>query len=331
MEFINYQASMFDECMALFDSNLAPYFIDSEKAAYQNYLNKLSEQDHYFVVKDNKQFVAAGGFSLCTDQTVRFTWGMVKRERHGSGIGTFLTDQRLKSIKSLYPNSVINLDTSQLTVEFYKHRGFHVVSETKNGYDEGMHKIEMTYRPRSLVFITTEPMVGTSLIIRPIEDPDFEALFMVASDKEIWSQHPAWDRFKKAVFQEFFDSAVQSGLAYVVIDKSNGTIIGSSRYNMPDFESNSVEIGWTFLARKYWGGTANAEMKSLMLGHAYNSFQRVHFCIGANNHRSMKAVLKLGAKQLQQCLDPNRSDSLFFELTEKDYLSKLAKSSITGA
>ena len=42
-----------------------------------------------------------------------------------------------------------------------------------------------------------------------------------------------------------------------MIDVATQEIIGSSRYHGYDAGRSEVEIGWTFLARKYWGGRYN--------------------------------------------------------------------------
>ena len=52
---------------------------------------------------------------------------------------------------------------------------------------------------------------------------------------------------------------------------------------------------WTFLARKYWGGRYNAEMKRLLLNHAFTFVQNVVFYVGEKNIRSQKAMEKIGA------------------------------------
>ncbi len=56
-----------------------------------------------------------------------------------------------------------------------------------------------------------------------------------------------------------------------------------------------MEIGWTFLARKYWGGLYNRELKDLMLAHAFRFVETVVFYVGENNIRSQKATEKIGA------------------------------------
>jgi len=55
-----------------------------------------------------------------------------------------------------------------------------------------------------------------------------------------------------------------------------------------------VEIGWTFLARAYWGGEYNGELKRLVLNHAFRFVERVVFIIGVTNFRSQKAIEKIG-------------------------------------
>ncbi|MGB5249420.1 MAG: GNAT family N-acetyltransferase, partial [Gammaproteobacteria bacterium] len=55
-----------------------------------------------------------------------------------------------------------------------------------------------------------------------------------------------------------------------------------------------VEIGWTFLSRDYWGGSYNAEIKQLMLEHAFSFVDTVVFWVGETNFRSRRAVEKIG-------------------------------------
>ena len=42
---------------------------------------------------------------------------------------------------------------------------------------------------------------------------------------------------------------MESGGAFLVIDRSDGRVIGSSRYAEHDEAGSEIEIGWTFLAR----------------------------------------------------------------------------------
>ena len=136
---------------------------------------------------------------------------------------------------------------------------------------------------------------GAGIRLRPLTPEDWEALFAVASDPLIWEVHPAHDRWKEDVFRAFFDDALAKGGALVVVDTHSDTIIGSSRFQGFDpADGGSVEIGWTFLARKHWGGAVNREMKRLMLAHALASVAECRFEVGAENGRSRRAMEKIG-------------------------------------
>jgi RimJ/RimL family protein N-acetyltransferase len=136
---------------------------------------------------------------------------------------------------------------------------------------------------------------GELIELRPLAPGNWDELFAVASDPLIWEQHPESDRYKEDVFKIFFESALESGGAFVVVDTNTQQIIGSTRFHGYDPEKSEIEIGWTFLARKYWGGRHNAEMKQLMLAHAFRFVENVVFFVGENNIRSQKATEKIGA------------------------------------
>ena len=136
---------------------------------------------------------------------------------------------------------------------------------------------------------------GELIELRPLTPEDWDDLFAVASDPFIWEQHPESDRYKEDVFRTFFKEALESGGAFVVIDKKTQQIIGSTRFYGYDPVKSEIEIGWTFLARKYWGGRYNLEMKELLLAHAFEFVETVFFLVGQNNIRSQKAMEKIGA------------------------------------
>ena len=150
-------------------------------------------------------------------------------------------------------------------------------------------------------------IAGLRIDLRPMTLADWGPLLAAASDPLIWEQHPESDRWKPDVFKRYFDGGMASGGALVVIDRSNGRIIGSSRYANLDTDAGEVEIGWTFLERRYWGGTFNREMKMLMIGHAFRFVHRVVFVVGENNLRSQKALAKIGARFLRRLDDPDGS------------------------
>ena len=135
---------------------------------------------------------------------------------------------------------------------------------------------------------------GELIELRPLKPEDWDDLFAVASDPFIWEQHPERDRYKEDIFKVFFREALESRGAFVIIDKKSQQIIGSTRFHGYDPEKSEIEIGWTFLARNYWGGRYNRELKQLMLAHAFTFVESVVFFVGQNNVRSQKATERIG-------------------------------------
>lgn len=136
---------------------------------------------------------------------------------------------------------------------------------------------------------------GALVHLRPLVEGDFASLFAVASDPLIWEQHPDKTRSTLPGFERFFGEGLASGGALLATEAATGEVIGTSRYDGYDASRGEVEVGWTFLARRCWGGRYNGEMKRLMLDHAFRAVDRVVFVVGVHNLRSQHAVLKLGA------------------------------------
>ncbi|MBD3583058.1 GNAT family N-acetyltransferase [Flavobacterium selenitireducens] len=137
-------------------------------------------------------------------------------------------------------------------------------------------------------------------ILIPLQVGDFETLFALASDAAIWAQHPNRDRYKKEVFRTFFEGAIQSRGAFLIVDKHSGKAVGSTRFYDFDGESGSIFIGYTFYARSHWGTGLNASVKRLMLDYAFRSVSKVFFHIGSENTRSQIAISRIGAQKVAE-------------------------------
>jgi RimJ/RimL family protein N-acetyltransferase len=159
-------------------------------------------------------------------------------------------------------------------------------------------------------------LAGALVRLRPLRADDHDALLAVASDPAIWAQHPAHDRWRPAVFRAYFDANLASGGGLVVHDAVTGALVGATRFNGYDAARREVEIGWTFLARSHWGGAHNAEMKRLLLDHAFGFVDTVFFMIGPDNVRSRKAVEKLGAVLVGETVNADGRPSVRYDLAK---------------
>jgi N-acetyltransferase len=149
--------------------------------------------------------------------------------------------------------------------------------------------------------ISFQPILENELIrLQPLQEEDFEGLYKVASDPKIWEQHPNKDRYKREVFQTYFEGAILSKGALLVTDKATGEIAGCSRFYDYKEKEKSVYIGYTFIACKYWGKKINAAMKELMIDFAFQYVDTILFHIGADNIRSQIAISRIGAIKVKE-------------------------------
>jgi RimJ/RimL family protein N-acetyltransferase len=149
-------------------------------------------------------------------------------------------------------------------------------------------------------FSVQSNLTNGQVTVQPLMAADFEALYAVASDPQIWEQHPDRDRYKREVFHVFFEGAMQSGGAFKVVDNTTEKILGSTRFYDYNEADNSIFIGYTFYAVNCWGKSTNQAVKTLMLNYIFQYVNRVRFHVGAGNTRSQIAVSRLGAQKMDE-------------------------------
>ena len=135
--------------------------------------------------------------------------------------------------------------------------------------------------------------------LRPLEQEDLPALLELTQDPALWTYfthdlstiagleawaagHFAGDRFQ-----------------FVVIDKHSGKVLGSTGFGNYFPRDQRIEIGWTWLGKAFQGTGINAQMKSLMLQHAFEELEmlRVEFKTDVLNLPARQALLRLGATE----------------------------------
>jgi RimJ/RimL family protein N-acetyltransferase len=115
----------------------------------------------------------------------------------------------------------------------------------------------------------------------PLQVTDFEALYAVAADPLLWEQHPNKLRYKQEVFQNYFDGAILSKGAFLILEAKSKEVIGSSRFYDYNEKDSSLLIGYTFIGRNFWGKEYNQALKKCMLDYAFQHINSVYFHIGA--------------------------------------------------
>jgi len=174
--------------------------------------------------------------------------------------------------------------------------------------------------------LNLQPTLNGSLVtLRPVEEADWAGLFKAASNPKTWAGHVKRDRYKEDIFRGYFDGAISSGSAFTIVENDTGKIIGTGRYHDYKADISEIEIGWTFIDCDYWGGKYNADVKRLMLAHAFNFLDVVVFWVAKENLRSQSAMQKIGGTLREGDFSKTDNGQIFpyviFEIRKADFLS----------
>lgn len=158
-----------------------------------------------------------------------------------------------------------------------------------------------------------------SLVLSPLKTSDFERLFEVGSDPEIWKMHPDFNRYQREGFTQYFNKIMEGDLPFLITD--NGNIIGATSYYDYDEGESQIAIGYSFLKKSYWGTSTNKTIKNLMLKKAFEFVDKVIFHVASSNIVSQKALANIGAIKVKEYAEPEGSENnkVLFQILKKEY------------
>lgn len=144
---------------------------------------------------------------------------------------------------------------------------------------------------------------GRFVRLEPLRSGHLAALCEVGLDPELWRWTVTRIRTNEDML-DYIATAIElqeqgSALPFVTIDRSSNTLVGSTRYGNIDKANRRLEIGWTWLAKRWQRTPINTEAKYLMLKHAFEVLGcvRVEFKTDSLNEKSRRALLRIGAKE----------------------------------
>ena len=134
-------------CLGLFDGNVPAFFSPSERQDFEQFLSGQALEQPYQVLEYDGRVVGCGGLIIEEDGiTAGLCWGMVDRQLQGMGLGSALTELRLRSAAVIPGIMQVRLDTSQHTQGFYGRFGFEALKITQDGYGPGLDRWDMQLR-----------------------------------------------------------------------------------------------------------------------------------------------------------------------------------------
>ncbi len=142
-----------------------------------------------------------------------------------------------------------------------------------------------------------------SVKVVPLSVSHRDSLVEAASDGNLWelwfTSVPCEKSIDSYIDFALFEKQNGNSFPFVIIDKLNNKIIGSTRYCNADTKNKRLEIGYTWNSKSYQKSSVNTECKLALLGYAFESLNviAVEFRTHWHNHPSRVAIARLGAKQ----------------------------------
>lgn len=135
--------------------------------------------------------------------------------------------------------------------------------------------------------------------LEPVRLEHLPELAVCANDPALWEfTFNGYPFSNEEDTRTWFQTATHdSTLTFVIVDVASNAIIGSTRFFDIDERHRKLEIGWTFVARRFWRTHVNTECKYLLLRYAFEVWgaNRVQLKGEAINARSRAAMERIGA------------------------------------
>lgn len=178
-----------------------------------------------------------------------------------------------------------------------------------------------------------EPVIleGKFVRLEPLRVDHLPGLCRAGLDESIWT----WTAnvvtseadIERYVRDALADQSLGTAIPFITVERSNDTIVGSTRFGNIDLANRKVEIGWTWINPKWQRTAINTEAKLLMLTHAFETWNclRVELKTDSNNNRSRNAIARLGAVEegtlrKHMITESGRfRDSVIFSITDSEW------------
>jgi RimJ/RimL family protein N-acetyltransferase len=171
------------------------------------------------------------------------------------------------------------------------------------------------------------------VLLRPIDEKDFDAFFDLAQDDGMWDYFTLnlaeKDHLQKWMDAAFADKAAGTRRPFTIIDKTTNQIAGSSSMGNISYHDLRLEIGWSWLGKKFRSSGINFHAKYSMMRYAFEemNFERVEFKTDFLNERAKQGLRKIGGKEegvLRSHMtmwNNRRRDSIYFSVLKKEWPS----------
>jgi len=160
---------------------------------------------------------------------------------------------------------------------------------------------------------------------------DIDSLDGIAYDPRLWEWGMS-DIKTRQDLQNYISTALKErdlfqSYPFLIYDKQNNKVAGSTRFGSISIPNKRLEIGWTWLHPDFHGSGLNKNCKYLLLKCAFEEFKfnRVEIKTDVLNKQSRAAILKIGAKEEgifrkhQITASGRERDSIYFSIIKDEW------------
>jgi N-acetyltransferase len=174
---------------------------------------------------------------------------------------------------------------------------------------------------------------GCHVRLEPLASRHEAGLFAASREPGIWTYLPYRQPTHVDEVQQWIDEAQraqQAGteVAFATVRRSDGMVVGSTRYLDIRRPHRALEIGWTWLAPEAQRTPVNTEAKYLLLQHAFEAqgALRVQLKSDERNEKSRRAMERIGAvfegilrNQMTRAYDGYVRNTAMYSITDREW------------
>ena len=148
---------------------------------------------------------------------------------------------------------------------------------------------------------TPVTLEGWGVRLEPLTREHHDSLVAAASDGELWNLFytsvPEPDQVHAYISGALAGQAAGHMLPWAIRELASGAVVGSTRYHDIAPAVDRVEIGYTWVARRWQRSRVNKACKLLLLAHAFHTLgcAVVGWRTDGLNFQSQRAIEALGA------------------------------------
>lgn len=176
----------------------------------------------------------------------------------------------------------------------------------------------------------------TRVLIRPMQDSDFEIFRQLAQEKSIWTYYYK-DLSNETELRTWMEIAMEEKAAgkrmpFTIIDLDTQQVCGSSSFGNISFYDKRIEIGWSWLGSEYIGMGVNKHVKFALISYAIEvmKMERVEAKTDVLSERAKAGLLKVGMipegvlRSHTLMHDGRRRDTIYFSILRSEWPERKA-------